>query len=83
MNPRIRGMAGSPARSLVSPSTFHVQLLKVSSIPSVGPVAQWLERAAHNRLVAGSNPAGPTIWIRTEKARRAVAASLTAPQSRD
>ena len=26
----------------------------------VGPVAQWLERAAHNRLVAGSNPAGPT-----------------------
>ena len=26
-----------------------------------GPVAQWLERAAHNRLVAGSIPAGPTI----------------------
>jgi hypothetical protein len=27
-----------------------------------GPVAQWLEPAAHNRLVAGSNPAGPTIF---------------------
>ena len=26
-----------------------------------GPVAQWLELAAHNRLVAGSNPAGPTM----------------------
>ncbi len=23
-----------------------------------GPVAQWLEQATHNRLVAGSNPAG-------------------------
>lgn len=29
-------------------------------LPQVGPVAQRLERAAHNRLVAGSNPAGPT-----------------------
>ena len=25
-----------------------------------GAVAQWLEQATHNRLVAGSNPAGPT-----------------------
>ena len=25
-----------------------------------GPVAQWLAQATHNRLVAGSNPAGPT-----------------------
>ena len=24
-----------------------------------GPVAQWLAQATHNRLVAGSNPAGP------------------------
>ena len=23
-----------------------------------GPVAQWLEQATHNRLVAGSSPAG-------------------------
>ena len=28
---------------------------------SFGPVAQWLEPAAHNGLVAGSSPAGPTI----------------------
>src|SRR5215207_9422642 len=26
----------------------------------LGPVAQWLEPAAHNGLVAGSSPAGPT-----------------------
>lgn len=26
-----------------------------------GAIAQWLEQATHNRLVAGSNPAGPTI----------------------
>ncbi len=25
-----------------------------------GPVAQWLEPAAHNRLVGGSSPPGPT-----------------------
>lgn len=29
--------------------------------PRVGPVAQWLEPAAHNRLVGGSSPSGPTI----------------------
>lgn len=28
----------------------------------VGPVAQWLEHAAHNRMVVGSNPTGPTIF---------------------
>jgi hypothetical protein len=28
-----------------------------------GPVAQWSELAAHNRLVAGSSPAGPTNKI--------------------
>ncbi len=30
-----------------------------------GPVAQWLELTAHNRLVAGSNPAGPTSALLT------------------
>jgi hypothetical protein len=25
-----------------------------------GPIAQWLELAAHNRLVPGSSPGGPT-----------------------
>ena len=28
-----------------------------------GPVAQWLEQGTHNPLVAGSNPAGPTILL--------------------
>ena len=28
-----------------------------------GPVAQRLAQATHNRLVAGSNPAGPTFGI--------------------
>ena len=26
-----------------------------------GPIAQWLELTAHNRLVSGSSPGGPTI----------------------
>ena len=30
---------------------------------SAGPLAQWLEQATHNRLVAGSNPAGATKFI--------------------
>lgn len=29
----------------------------------LGPIAQWLELPAHNRLVAGSNPAGPILEI--------------------
>ena len=31
-----------------------------ASRTEAGPVAQWLEPTAHNRLVAGSSPAGPT-----------------------
>lgn len=30
---------------------------------TAGPVAQWLEPAAHNRLVGGSSPSGPTIYF--------------------
>ena len=30
----------------------------------IGPVAQWLEPAAHNGLVAGSSPARPTTLRR-------------------
>ena len=30
---------------------------------SAGPLAQWLEQATHNRLVAGSSPAGATKFI--------------------
>src|ERR1700738_5175617 len=35
----------------------------VSRDTPAGPVAQWLEPAAHNGLVAGSSPAGPTNEI--------------------
>ena len=35
-----------------------------------GPVAQWLEPAAHNGLVAGSSPAGPTNDINELSAAR-------------
>ena len=31
-----------------------------------GPVAQWLERSAHNRLVGGSSPSGPTKHLNWE-----------------
>src|SRR5215216_1772032 len=30
---------------------------------AAGPVAQWLEPAAHNGVVAGSSPAGPTTLL--------------------
>jgi hypothetical protein len=36
---------------------------------AAGPVAQWLEPAAHNGLVAGSSPAGPTNEISIYKIR--------------
>src|SRR5262249_40484614 len=38
-----------------------LNIFKKSSKKLSGPVAQWSELAAHNRLVAGSSPAGPTI----------------------
>ena len=36
--------------------------LPVPTCVACGPVAQWLEQSTHNRLVAGSNPAGPTLF---------------------
>ena len=41
-----------------------------------GPVAQRLERAAHNRLVAGSIPAGPTIFSSKSSSRPVVVSLL-------
>src|SRR6201989_306239 len=37
-----------------------------------GPVAQWLEPAAHNGLVAGSSPAGPTTSAVRQRSQRRV-----------
>ena len=35
-----------------------------SHLPRAGPVAQWLEPTAHNGLVGGSSPPGPTTYSR-------------------
>jgi hypothetical protein len=43
-------------------ASFKASLTRGTAGPAslLGPVAQWLEPAAHNGLVAGSSPAGPT-----------------------
>ena len=38
----------------------HSELPGFTPVAARGPVAQRLEQSAHNRLIAGSNPAGPT-----------------------
>ena len=46
--------------TICTPS-FRLFCLTLSAPPCYhrpGPVAQWLEQATHNRLVAGSSPAG-------------------------
>ena len=46
--------------TICTPS-FRLFCLTISAPPCYhrpGPVAQWLEQATHNRLVAGSSPAG-------------------------
>ena len=42
--------------AFVRTSLYHYRVL-------YGPVAQGLEQSAHNRLVVGSIPTGPTIYI--------------------
>ena len=48
-----------------------------------GPVAQWSEPAAHNRLVAGSSPAGPTINLNDLKQDLRCQATVLARQRLD
>src|SRR5215831_9498810 len=43
----------------------------------IGPVAQWLEPTAHNGLVGGSNPPGPTMF----STRRGVRPSVSGTPS--
>ncbi len=43
-----------------APRSPHVTPTRSQRAARQGPVAQWLEPAAHNGLVAGSSPAGPT-----------------------
>ena len=46
---------------------------RLAARKAAGPVAQWLEPAAHNGLVAGSSPAGPTniygVFLNFSRAR--------------
>lgn len=51
------GDLGQPVRKALC------RVRKNTNPARVGPVAQWLEPAAHNRLVGGSSPSGPTITI--------------------
>jgi len=57
-----RGEAFPTAKKCAIPGSFPV-----------GPVAQWLEPAAHNGLVAGSSPAGPTIFFGGDEGRASAA----------
>jgi hypothetical protein len=41
-----------------------VEAIALGILCVAGPVAQWLERGAHNSYVAGSIPAGPTSLTR-------------------
>jgi hypothetical protein len=57
---RLNEQARATARDMAG---SHCQAAFFALYPSrahVGPVAQWLEPAAHNGLVAGSSPARPT-----------------------
>jgi hypothetical protein len=62
---KVHGVAGtfSPGRFFRPDcgSSTLLSILTAGKFKSGGPVAQGLEQATHNRLVAGSNPAGPTI----------------------
>src|SRR3954466_9922666 len=53
-----RGPSAGPPPERISVSMRNALLLRRPR--GAGPVAQWLELAAHNRLVGGSSPPGPT-----------------------
>ena len=55
-----RGGGMVDAMDLKSIACKGVRVRVPFSVP-IGPVAQRLEQWTHNPLVAGSNPAGPTI----------------------
>src|SRR4051794_13023662 len=59
-----RGPSAGPPPERISVSMRNALLLRRPR--GAGPVAQWLELAAHNRLVGGSSPPGPTILSRSK-----------------
>lgn len=48
------------ARFAKSPARLYQADVGAKTHRTVGPVAQWLEPAAHNGLVGGSSPSRPT-----------------------
>ena len=67
---RLGGLTGNhvaalPERRAPCKRGPHRCLAALARQSAAGPVAQWLEPAAHNGLVAGSSPAGPTSEINT------------------
>src|SRR5262245_46191046 len=60
----------------------HRCLAALARQPAAGPVAQWLEPAAHNGLVAGSSPAGPTNVFNSSEGCDIAAESLWLSQAK-
>ena len=52
--------ASRPATIVAEAVTLYEKRARGRLSLRLGPVAQWLEPAAHNGLVGGSNPPGPT-----------------------
>src|SRR5262249_23293918 len=52
--------AGRGAIAARGPALYGVRV-GLPAPERIGPVAQWLEPTAHNGLVGGSNPPGPTM----------------------
>ena len=50
----------SPARAILRDCGEGCRIVWGGAARSAGPVAQWLEPTAHNGLVGGSSPPGPT-----------------------
>src|SRR5262249_38654569 len=52
------------SRTRLPLAAWHCMGVRVGlpAFERIGPVAQWLEPTAHNGLVGGSNPPGPTIF---------------------
>ena len=63
-------------------SENRLPLLRIVLERRQGPVAQWSELAAHNRLVGGSSPPGPTILILCSCIFSALARVLANPTPR-
>ena len=65
--------AASTFRAVYQPAlALRLRWQAASSTLVAGPIAQWLEPPAHNRLVPGSSPGGPSLRSRlqAEAARR-------------